>query len=239
MIRSVVVRLVAYLLIVNGIAGVVAVWTGWSMTTALIDGLRQSSLLVSDQQARLVTSVRGVTVGVDDAAEATVGLSRSTTQVRNAVNDATQTATQLAATFDQLSQASRVTVFGVRPLEGLTAPFSANAADFRQLSVSLGLTADSLTGNAQEMARVSTDLKSIQGQVSSAAGDIEALQSASLLQQGIASLDIGSRLLLGMIFFEATLSALTGLALLMVIGHPHLHIPASLAIVRTRDDEQT
>src|SRR3954451_7141099 len=144
MIRSVVVRLVAYLLIVNGIAGVVAVWTGWSMTTALIDGLRQSSLLVSDQQARLVTSVRGVTVGVDDAAEATVGLSRSTTQVRNAVNDATQTATQLAATFDRLSQASQVTVFGVRPLEGLTEPFSTNAANFRQLGSSLNATADSL-----------------------------------------------------------------------------------------------
>src|SRR5437763_17068481 len=123
MVRRVVVRFVAWLLIVNGIGGVAAVWAGWSMTTALLDGLRQSSILVSAQQARLVESVRGVAVGVDDASQATAGLSRSTTQVRNAVTDATQTASQLAARFDQLSQASRVTVFGVRPLEGLTEPF--------------------------------------------------------------------------------------------------------------------
>lgn len=236
--RSVVVRFVAWLLIVNGIGGVVAVWAGWSMTTSLLDGLRQSSTLVSAQQARLVESVRGVAVGVDDASQATAGVSRSTTQVRNAMNDATQTAAQLASTFDRLSQASQVTVFGVRPMEGLTEPFNTNAADFRQLGSSLDATADSLATNTQELTRVSTDLKSIQGQVSSAATDIEALQSASVLQQGIASFALGSRLLLGMIFFEATLSALTGLALLLVIGHPHLHIPAPLAMMHAKGDER-
>jgi hypothetical protein len=239
MVRTVVVRFVAWLLIVNGIGGVVAVWAGWSMTTTLFDGLRQSSTLVSAQQARLVESVKGVAVGVDDASQATAGLSRSTTQVRNAVNDATQTATQLAATFDQLSQASRVTVFGVRPLQGLAEPFSANAANFRQLGSSLNATADSLATNTQEMTRVSTDLKTIQGQVSSAAADVEALQSATVLQQGLASLELGGRLLLGMIFFEATLSALTGVALLMVIGHPHLHMPTRLPFIHAEDDDRT
>jgi hypothetical protein len=228
MVRRVVVRLVAWLLIVNGIAGVAAVWAGWSMTTGLLDGLRQTSTLVTAQQTRLVASVRGVAVGVDDASEATAGLSRSTTQVRSAVNDATRTARQLASTFDTLSEASQVTVLGMRPLEGLTEPFRTNAADFRQLGVSLGQTADSLATNAQEMTRVSTDLKSIQGQVSAAAVEVEGLQAASLIQQGLASLELGSRLLLGMIFFEATLSALTGLALLMMAGQPRTHAPPGL-----------
>jgi uncharacterized phage infection (PIP) family protein YhgE len=228
MVRRVVVRLVAWLLIVNGIAGVAAVWAGWSVTTGLLDGLRQSSTLVSAQQARLVASVRGVAVGVDDASEATAGLSRSTTQMRGAVNDATRTANQLASTFDRLSQASQVTVFGVRPLEGLAEPFSTNAADSRQLGVSLGQTADSLATNVQEMTRVSNDLKSIQGQVSTAAGEVEALPAASVIQQGLASLELASRLLLGMIFFEATLSALTGLALLMMVGQPRAQASSGL-----------
>jgi hypothetical protein len=41
-----------------------------------------------------------------------------------------------------------------------------------------------------------------------------------------------------MIFFEATLSALTGLALLLVIGHPHLHRTALLSVVKDADGHQ-
>jgi hypothetical protein len=238
MIRRVVVRLVAWLLILNGIAGIVAVGVGWRTTVGLFDSLHQSSALVSGQQASLVTSIRGVAVGVDDASQATAGVSRSTTQVRSAVNDATRTADQLAATFDQLSRSSQVTLFGVRPLEGLIQSFQQNSADFRQLSVALGQTADSLAANAQEMTRVSEDLQGIQGQVSTTATEIEALQSAELIQQGLAGLELGSRLLLGLLFFEATLSALTGFALLMVIGHPHLHRPALLAILGAKEDDQ-
>jgi hypothetical protein len=218
MIRSAFIRLVAVLLLVNGIAGVAAVWSGWMMADSLIDGMRQSSVLVTEQQARLVASVRSVAVGVEDTSQATSGLARSTAQVRTAVGDATQTATQLAATFDRLSQSSRVSVLGVRPLEGMIEPFAANAADFRQLASSLGATAKSLETNAREMGRVSDDLKGIHGQVSAVASEVAGLQSASLMQQGLASLELGSRLLLGMIFFEATLSALTGLALLLMAG---------------------
>jgi hypothetical protein len=218
MMRSAFIRLVAVLLIVNGIAGVAAVWSGWLVTATLIDGMRASSTTVTEQQARLVASVRSVAVGVEDTSQATSGLSRSTAQVRTAVGDATQTAGQLAATFDRLSQASRVSVLGVRPLEGMIEPFAANAADFRQLAVSLGATAESLETNAREMARVSDDLRGIHGQVSAVASEVEALQSAGLMQQGLASIEWGGRLLLGMIFFEATLSALTGLALLLMAG---------------------
>jgi uncharacterized phage infection (PIP) family protein YhgE len=217
--RTVVIRLVAVLLIVNGVVGVMAVIAGWSTATRLMDGLRDSISQVTAQQARLVASVRAVAVGVDDASQATSGVSRSTTQVRTAVNDAAQTAQQLATTFDRLTDASRITVLGMRPLEGMTDPFSANASDFRQLADSLSATTDSLADNAREMTRVSDDLKTIRDQVSTAAKEVEALQLASFIQQGFAAVELGSRLLLGVIFFEATLSGLTGLALLLILGH--------------------
>ncbi|MGE3912405.1 MAG: hypothetical protein AB7K36_23795 [Chloroflexota bacterium] len=224
------------LLIVNGIVGVVAVWSGWMVVASLIDGLRQSSVLVTEQQTRLVVSVRSVAVGVEDTSQATSGLSRSTAQVRSAVGDATRTASQLAVTFDQLSHASRVSVLGVRPLEGMIEPFSTNAADFRQLAVSLDATADSLETNAREMARVSDDLKGIQAQVNSVGSEVEALQAANLIQQGLASLELGGRLLLGMIFFEATLSALTGLALMLMAGDRFTRHSSMSTLTAATDD---
>ena len=235
MIRRLVIRLIALLLIVNGLAGVTAAWIGWRVTADLVAGLRESGASLTAQQTRLVESVRGVAVGVDDASQAADGLSRSTTRVRTSLADATQTANQLASTFDRLSQASQVSVFGARPLEGLTEPFSANAADFRQLSVSLGETGSSLADNVREMARVRDDLKSIEGQLRTVAVDVEALQSATVIERGLAGLELGSRLLLGMIFFESTLSALTGLALLIMLGY-RTHWPTTLALAGPADD---
>jgi hypothetical protein len=217
-VRGLLIRLIGILLIVNGIAGVAAVVVGWRITNDLLDGLRQSSATLTSQQARLVESMRGVAVGVDDASQAAGGLSRSTTQVRNSVTDATRTANELAATFDRLSEGTQVTLFGVRPLEQLTEPFKTNARDFRQLGVSLEQTSTSLADNVREMTRVGDDLRSIQAQIKVTASDVEAVQSAAWIEQAVAGAALWSRLLLGMIFFEATLSALTGVALLLLFG---------------------
>jgi hypothetical protein len=217
-VRNLFIRVIGILLIVNGVAGVAVVVIGWRITTDLLDGLRQSSATLTAQQAHLVESMRGVAVGVDDASQAAGGLSRSTTQVRNSVTDATRTANELATTFDRLSEGTQVTVFGVRPLEQLTEPFKTNARDFRQLSASLDQTGASLADNVREMTRVGDDLRSIQAQIKTTAANIEAIQSAAWVEQAVAGADLWSRLLLGMIFFEATLSALTGVALLMLFG---------------------
>ena len=238
MTRRIVIRLSALLLIVNGLAGVAAAWVGWNVTTSLLDGLRQTRETVVLQQARLVAAVHGVALGVDDAAQATTGVSLSTTRARNAVTDATRTADDLAATFERLSEASRVTVLGVRPLEGLTQPFSANAEDFRRLGGSLGETADSLAENARDVTRMGEDMKRVTGQLQAAAREIEALQAATLIQQGLAGLELGSRLLLGFILFEAIVSALTGLALLMMTSPLRAHPPGRLLLVRPESSER-
>jgi hypothetical protein len=222
-VRAIAVRVIAGLLVANGLGGIVAVWLGWSATTSLLDGLRQTSATAETQQVRLVASVRAVATAVDDTAQATTGLSQSTTRARDAAVDAARTSGDLAATFDRLSQATRVTVFGVRPLEGLTQPFVGNADDFRRLSASLAASADSLADNARDVARVSEDLRTINGQVNAAANEVAGLRSAALIQQTLAGLELASRLFLGLILFEALLSALTGMALLMLTWHTPAH----------------
>jgi hypothetical protein len=225
MVRSLVIRLVALLLIANGVAGVVAVWVGWSVTTRLIEGFREVSTTVASQQAYLAETVHGVAIVVDDAGQATGGLSRSTTRARNAVADASRTANELAATFEQLSLATQVTLFGVRPLEVLAEPFDSNADDFRRLGGSLAETGDSLAENVRDVTRVGDDLRSIHSQLRAAAVQVESLQTATLIQQGIDGLELGSRLLLSVILFEAALSALTGVALLMMTWPHRSHPP--------------
>jgi hypothetical protein len=239
MTRRIVIRLSAVLLIVNGLAGLAAAWVGWTATSTMLEGLRQTSASTSTQQTRLVTAVDGVAVGVDDVAQATAGLSVSTTRARNAVTDAKRTADDLAGTFEQLSQASRVTVLGVRPLEGLAQPFGANADDFRRLGASLSDTADSLADNARDVTRVGDDLKRIQAQLDAAAREIEALQAAPLIRQGLGGLELGSHLLLGFILFEAVVSALTGLALLMLASPFPIHAPAPLSLPPPKSAEPT
>jgi len=216
--RSIVLWLIALLLAANGVAGIVVAGVGWQMTTSLLADLRRASADVSVQQARLVESVNGVAISVDDAAQATAGVSKSTADARAAVIQATQTSANLATTFDRLAQSSQVTVFGMRPLEGLVQPFGANAEDFRQIGSALTQTADSMAANARDMNRVSEDLRGINAQLRTAATQIEAVRTVALLDQGIAALELGSRLLLTVMFFESLLSALVGLALFILTG---------------------
>jgi hypothetical protein len=220
MIRRVTIRLISLLLVANGVAGLAAVWVGWSMTADLLTTLRQTSTTVAAQQARLVESVRSVSVAVDDSAQATAGLSRSSTQAQTSVAEATRTADDLAATFDRLAAGSQVTILGMRPLEGMIQPFMTNAEDFREISASLAEMSTSLGDNSREMARVSDDLKSINRQLNVAAANLEALPSASVLQEGLATLELGTRMFLALILFESTLSALVGLAFVMTTVQP-------------------
>lgn len=217
--RSIVLWLIALLLAGNGIAGIVAACVGWQMTTQLLGSMRETSATVATQQGRLVASVNGVAASVDDAAQATMGASQSTARARDSVIQATQTSTNLAATFDQLAYSSQVTIFGVRPLQGLIEPFMANAEDFRGLTGSLTESADSLSANSRDMRRMGDDLRGISDQLKSTASQLQEVQAPGLLDQGLGTLELGSRLLLTLIFFESLLSALVGMALFILTGH--------------------
>jgi hypothetical protein len=75
------------------------------------------------------------------------------------------------------------------------------------------------------MGRVSDDLRNINTRISMVATNIDALPSSRFLEQGLSQLELGTRLFLALILFEATLSALTGLALAMMTVQPRVHVP--------------
>ena len=84
----------------------------------------------------------------------------------------------------------------------------------------------SLADNSREMARVGDDLRSINRQLHLTATNLDALPSARVLDEGLASLELGIRLFLALILFESTLSALTGLAFVMTTVQPRPSTPA-------------
>jgi hypothetical protein len=53
-----------------------------------------------------------------------------------------------------------------------------------------------------------------------AAANLDALPSASLLDEGLATMELGTRMFLALILFESTLSALVGLAFVMTTVQP-------------------
>jgi hypothetical protein len=56
----------------------------------------------------------------------------------------------------------------------------------------------------------------MRGQVAAVSVEIEALPAVKATEQGVAILELGSHLLMGLVLFEGLVSGVTGVALLMV-----------------------
>ncbi len=113
--RLVVVRIIALVLLLNGVAWAIAGWLGWQLTRQLVEDVREAGGAVSPEQDRLVASIRDVAALVGDSAEATWGFTVSLERARAVVQDGSQAADELHVTFGQMAQAARVIIFGVQP----------------------------------------------------------------------------------------------------------------------------
>jgi hypothetical protein len=77
-----------------------------------------------------------------------------------------------------------------------------------------------LAVNARDVERMAADMRRIRGQLATTTGEVRAIRAMPVVEQGLTSLQFAARVLLGVVFFEAMLSGLTGLALLMLVGLP-------------------
>jgi hypothetical protein len=220
MLGRLIVRVIALLLVLNGLGGLAAVWAGWGLLGVAVVDLREATGQLAPEQARMVARLRDVGAVVGDASEATDGFARSMERARTAVGEGGQAAGELAGSFDQLVPATEVEIVGRRPLEQFAEPFAASAASFRRLGSSLSGTADSLGDNARDTARVSADLKRARERIDDLASSAEAFRPQAYAERGLDSLDLGLRGLLGLLALQAALSMLTGLALLLLSGTP-------------------
>src|SRR5688572_1149970 len=119
MLGRLIVRLVALLLVLNGVGGLAAVWVGWGYLTEALADLREVSTRLSPGQERLVARLHEVGEVVGDAAEATGGFARSMGRARTAVEEGGRAAGELSASFERLGPATDLELLGRRPLERL------------------------------------------------------------------------------------------------------------------------
>jgi ABC-type transporter Mla subunit MlaD len=224
-VRRVTVRAIGIALILNGLCGIGAVFVGLRMSQTMLDNLRGVSVQLVPEQSRFTDGLRGVAVLVEDASQATAGFGVSMDQAREAVSSGGQSAEELRRTFTQMSELTQVEILGLRPLEALTASFAASASSFAGLSGSLNQTASSLGENARDTVRVTENLRRTRDQLYRLASLVEGFHPQVLVVQGIAQLELGLRLLLALVFLQAALSSLTGLALLLLMGDPPRGFP--------------
>ncbi len=218
MLRRTIIRIMGLLLVANGLAGTVAAWVGWQAADQLFAGLEQASTALPPEQARLVGSIREVTQLVDDAATAADGFAHSMGRAHDAISGGSQIADDLGGTFEHMGTIARTEVLGERPLGPLSEPFTTSAGDFRRLSRSLADVSDALANNARDTARVAEDLRGIDDRLTALAAEAEAFRPVHVIREGLRGLDLGIRLLLGLVVLEAVASFLTGAALLLLAG---------------------
>jgi hypothetical protein len=192
----VVLRIIAILLILNGVAGLVAVWLGQQLTGEVLADAREASARLAPAQAQMVSALNDVAVTLADAASAADGVAASMGRARVAIGDSGQAAGALGTSFAQMAPLTRAGVAGVRPLEGLAEPFAEAATSFQRLSGSLNGAADSLGHNAREAARVAEDLRAVRGRVEDLAGAAAALRPRALAREGLSGLEFGMRVAL-------------------------------------------
>jgi methyl-accepting chemotaxis protein len=216
--RLVAVRIIALVLILNAVAWAITGWLGWQLTRQLVEDLRAASGAVAPEQDRLVRSVQDVAVLVGDSAEATAGFTGSLERARVAVLEGSRAADELRFTFEQMAAGARVVIVGIQPLIGLAESFAQSADSFERLSTSLGEVGESLAMNATDMQRVTSDMRQARTRIYEVAGTMQAVRPLTVVQRGLENLELGTRLFLGIVLVQATLSGLTGAALLLLAG---------------------
>jgi hypothetical protein len=210
------IRLVGLLLLVSGIGGLVAVWSGWRTSDLLLNDLRQAGAGVSPEQTRLVNGMNQISGLVGDAADATDGFAASMTQARTAVSEGSQAAAELAASFQQAGPLLNFEIFGVQPLANVASSFEQNADSFQRLSASLDTTAASLDSNVKDTARVASDLRQARTTLQDISQTVRDFRSPSILGPGLGSLQLSVWALLLWLSIQSLLSILLGIGLILL-----------------------
>jgi hypothetical protein len=238
--RWLAVRVIALMLMANGLGGMLGVLVAWRISQGLVDELRSAGAVLPSEQARLAGSLRRVSGMVGAAAAATDGFTVSLEQAAAAVEEGGQSADELRTIFSRLALVSQFNPLDPRILGGLADPFAASAESFGRLSGSLAATSSAMADNSRDTARVASNLKQASGQIDDLASTLEAIRSRTALDQRLAELELGRGLLLALVLLQALLSALTGLALWLLAGPPEQPVssgrPAAPAVQTPVED---
>jgi ABC-type transporter Mla subunit MlaD len=215
--RRLIIKVIAFALIANGLFGLLLAWQTWQLTQNALGDIRAAVSRLDPVQSGLSGGLRNLGGLVGSAGGTLGGYAQSISQAQAAVDVSATTSSQLADGFEQISLLGQVVVFGMQPFGALGEPFGASAASLRELSGSLRQTSTALQASARDTGQIGQELARLRSQVDSLASNVEAASAGFQAQSGIAQLEQAQRLMINLLIMNAALSLLVGGAILLLL----------------------
>ncbi len=204
----------AVALVGYGVLGLLVAAAMFAVGTTFLAQLQQWAAPVDQQRGSILQTLRGASLTLGDASDASRDLRTSINSARSSATAGADLARSSAASFRSLEQAMQVTVFGLQPFGAAAPQFGQTAGQLEQTATALDDTARSLSANANDVSRLGTDLATLRRQTDTLAS---ALDSAPLLSGAPASLGLFRIAFYGMclmVALQSLFSLIAGGALL-------------------------
>jgi hypothetical protein len=215
--RRLIIKVIAFALMTNGLFGLLLAWQTWQLTQKALGDIRGAVVRLDPVQSGLSGGLRNLGGLVGSASGTLGGYAQSISQAQAAVDVSATTSSQLADGFEQIALLGQVAVFGAQPFGALSEPFGSSAASLRDLSGSLRQTSSALQASARDTGQIGQELARLRNQVDSLASNVEAASAGFQAQSGIAQLEQAEHLMVSLLVMNAAVSLLVGAAILLLL----------------------
>jgi hypothetical protein len=202
-------RIVGTVLVIYGVAGLLLFSAvAWAVGQPL-DEAGRLTVEIEGQRGAALEALDQATITIEDAAAGVRGMDSSLAQANDATQRAATLSVGVAASMRELSNAMRMTIFGVQPLVGLAPAFEQTGEQLELLG--------------QDLLAIGSALEANREDARSVAGSLERLrQAVELLNEGVRDgprLEVSSEALEGMrLGIYAVIAWMLALALGCVVG---------------------
>jgi len=196
-------RTIGAVVLIYGLAGLALV-LGLALTLARpFDEIGNLSVSLDEQRGRLLTSLQRTSATLASAADASRSFDSSITRGRESALEAAQLSRDAAVTFDELSTAMQVSIFGTQPLADLAGGFTRTAGQLRALGDDLDGVGTALEEGSGALDTTVQDLDALVESVDDLSRSLEETEGVTLDSAGVANLRLA---LLGLAVWLAGLA---------------------------------
>jgi len=164
-------------LLAFGAIGLVLLLVAAALVVATLGSLSSTAATLGSERDRLAAMVAPGSASLRSSATAARNAGTSLGQSATAARDGSALMRQLAASLDQLSTLSSISILGQNPFASAASSFVDTAAKSRTLADNLETAATSLDTNVGDASQVATDLDGLAGQLDTLQADLAATPS--------------------------------------------------------------
>jgi hypothetical protein len=157
-----------------GSIGLVLLLIAAVLVVATLGSLSATAATLGSERDRLTAMVAPASASLRSSAAAARNAGTSLGQSATAARDGSALMRQLAASLDQLSALSSISILGQSPFASAAASFVDTAAKSRTIADNLETAATALDTNVADAGRVATDLDGLAGQLDTLQADLSA-----------------------------------------------------------------